>query len=133
MKNSINAAFLAATLVMTVCTVSAQQSTTDRPYELKGETPGTTTLKQFKKNHKHPDCWNTANLTTCRVYEGVSFAGSAAHTFKGCVIAQCLAEGIYADFVDDILVKLTYGVEFEDGLIGAPPEQLSSTSTMMDL
>jgi hypothetical protein len=120
LKNLINAPVLAAVLVMSACTVRAQQPTTDQPYELKGEIPSTTTLKQFKKNHKHSDCWNkTANLTTCRVYDGVSFAGSIATTFKGCVELHCMAEGIFADFVNDIMVSLTYGVVDGDGILPA--------------
>lgn len=120
MRNSINAAFVAVVLVTSVCAVRAQQPTSDQPYELKGEIPGTTTLKQFRKNHKHSDCWIKAvNLTTCRVYDGVSFAGSIATTFKGCVELHCVEEGIFADFVDDIIVKLTYGVVAGDGILPA--------------
>jgi hypothetical protein len=90
--------------------LGAQQSTTDQPYELKGEAPGMT-LKQFKANHKHVECSNrTAHLTICRVYEGVSFAGVTSTTFKGCTLVECSAQGILANFVDDRLVYLVYGV-----------------------
>jgi len=108
-------------LVMSLCAVSAQQAATDQPYELKGETPGTTTLKQFKANHKHSDCRNvTAYQTTCRVYDGVTFAGVVAHSSKGCATGECLAQGIFADFVDDKLVFLMYGVSpFEDAVLPA--------------
>jgi hypothetical protein len=110
MKRWIRSAFLFAAITC-ACAVTAQVRTGDLAYELKGETPGTTTLKQFKKNHRHPDCTSrTAHQTTCRVYEGVSFAGQPANTFKGCADLNCMAEGIYAEFVDDVMVSLTYGV-----------------------
>jgi hypothetical protein len=120
LKNSIHAAFLAATLVMSVA-IGAQRLTTDQAYELKGETPGTTTLTQFKANHKHADCRDvTAHQTTCRVYDGVTFAGVVAHSSKGCATSECLAQGIFADFVDHKLVSLMYGVSpVEDAVLPA--------------
>jgi hypothetical protein len=55
----------------------------DQPYELKGEAPGMT-LKQFRTGHKHAECSKqSATLTTCHVYDGVSFAGVIAYTFRG--------------------------------------------------
>jgi hypothetical protein len=84
------------------------QTASDRPYELKGEAPGMT-LKQFKSNHKHAECVkHGAALTSCRVTEGVSFAGVPAFTARGC--AECVYQGIFADFVDDRMVALKYGV-----------------------
>jgi hypothetical protein len=104
------AGFLLGAATLSLCPISRAQSS-DRAYELKGETPGITTLKEFKKNHRHADCTNrTTNRTACRVYDGVSFAGSNALTFKGCGDLQCVAQGIAADFVDGTLVSLTYGV-----------------------
>jgi hypothetical protein len=98
-------------------TVAAPQLT-DRGYELKGETPGITTLKEFKKNHQHPDCEvRTARQTSCRVYEGVSFAGARALVFKGCMDRQCGTQGIFAEFFDGVLVKLTYGVMETDDVV----------------
>jgi hypothetical protein len=82
----------------------------DQPYELKGEAPGMT-LKQFRANHKHAECSErTAHQTNCRVYDGVSFAGVTAMTYKGCSLPECDAQGIFADFVDGRLVYLSYGV-----------------------
>jgi hypothetical protein len=111
MKQWIRFAFLGLTLT-SVCVVTAQVKTGDVAYELKGETPGTTTLKQFKKNHRHPDCTaHTERQTTCWVYEGVSFAGQTSHNFKGCTdLLNCGGQGINAQFVDDVMVSLTYGV-----------------------
>ena len=110
MKRWVRFAFLFAAIT-SARGVKAQVRTGDVAYELKGETPGMTTLKQFKNNHKHPNCAKrTEHQTTCRVYEGVSFAGQTAHTSKGCTDSNCMAQGIYADFVDDVMVSLTYGV-----------------------
>src|ERR1700723_3414016 len=102
MKHWVRFAFLSLTLT-SVCVVTAQVKTGDVAYELKGETPGTTTLKQFKKNHRHPDCTaHTEHLTTCWVYEGVSFAGQTGdNNFKGCTdLLNCGSQGINAQFVD---------------------------------
>jgi hypothetical protein len=111
MKRWIRFSFLGLTL-MSTCVVAAQVKTGDVAYELKGETPGTTTLKEFKKNHRHPDCTShTEHQTTCRIYEGVSFAGQPAHNFKGCTdLLNCGGQGINAEFVDGVMVSLTYGV-----------------------
>jgi hypothetical protein len=82
----------------------------DQPSELKGEAPGMT-LKEFKANHKHAECFNrSAFQTMCRVYSGVSFAGVPATSYKGCALAECDWQGILAIFVDGRLVRLTYGV-----------------------
>jgi hypothetical protein len=95
---------LAATIL-----ISIPQSS-DQPYELKGESPGMT-LKQFKSDHKHVECSiRTAHRTNCRVYEDVSFAGMTAMVHKGCTLIECSAQGIFANFVDDRLVYLMYGV-----------------------
>jgi hypothetical protein len=40
----------------------------------------------------------------------VSFAGVPAFSFKGCASLECDAQGISAEFVDDQLVYLSYGV-----------------------
>jgi len=97
------------TLLILALLLTASQSI-DQPYELKGEAPGRT-LKQFKANHKHAECSNrTAHQTTCRVYDGVSFAGVTAATYKGCALLECSAQGILANFVDGRLVYLVYGV-----------------------
>jgi hypothetical protein len=103
--------FVKLALILTALLfVGAPQSTTDQPYELKGEAPGTT-LNQFKANHKHAECSNrTAHQTSCRVYEGVSFAGVTSIVFKGCTLVECGAQGILANFVDGRLVYLMYGV-----------------------
>jgi len=97
-------------LILTSLLFGAPQSTTDQPYELKGEAPGTT-LKQFKANHKHAECSNrTVHQTSCRVYEGVSFAGVTSIAYKGCTLVECSAQGILANFLDGRLVYLMYGV-----------------------
>jgi hypothetical protein len=97
------------TLLIVAVLLSLSQSS-DQPYELKGEAPGTT-LKQFKANHKHAECSNrTVHQTSCRVYEDVSFAGVTAATYKGCASLECSAQGISANFVDGRLVYLVYGV-----------------------
>ena len=96
---------------MTVFLFGSPQSLPDLPYELKGDAPGMT-LKQFKQNHKQ-GMWcskDSATLTTCRVYQGVSLAGVEAHTFKGCGLPECMFQGIFANFVDGQLVQLRYGV-----------------------
>jgi hypothetical protein len=78
MKQWIRSASLFAAITC-ACAVTAQVRTGDLAYELKGETPGTTTLKQFKKKHIHPDCTShTPHQTTCRVYEGAERAGILA-------------------------------------------------------
>jgi hypothetical protein len=110
----------------------------DRPYELKGEAPGMT-LKQFRANHRHAECSNrTASQTSCRVYDGVSFAGVAAMTYKGCTSLECSAQGIFADFVGDRLVYLSYGVNpgLSDQIVsalkkkfGEPIESTKRTTT----
>ncbi len=87
-----------------------QRSTNDQPYDLKGEAPGIT-LKQFRGNHKLAECSNrTTHQVSCRVYDGVSFAGIAAATHKGCATLECDTQGILAQFFDGRLVSLTYGV-----------------------
>ncbi len=97
-------------LILVALLLGAEQSTTDQPYELKGEAPGTT-LKEFKANHKHAECSNrTAHQSSCRVYEGVSFAGVTSISYKSCTLAECSAQGIFANFVDGRLVYLMYGV-----------------------
>lgn len=115
--------------------LSTSQST-DQPYELKGEALGMT-LKQFKTNHKNTACSKpTAHQTHCRVYDDVSFAGSTAWSFKGCTVPECSHQGIFADFVDDRLVTLTYGVQpFPDQVIvalkrkfGEPSESANGTT-----
>src|SRR5580704_3233279 len=96
-------------LLLLVLILSTSRST-DQPYELKGEAPGMT-LKQFRANHKHAECSNaTARQTRCRVYDGVSFAGVVAMSFKGCALPECDAQGITASFFDGRLVDLSYGV-----------------------
>lgn len=124
-------------LLVLAILLTALQST-DQPYELKGEAPGMTTLKQFKTNHKHTDCVNrTVRQLHCRVYDGVSFAGATASSFKGCTVPECSHQGIFADFVDDRLVTLDYGVPpFSDQVIvalkkkfGEPSESANGTFT----
>jgi hypothetical protein len=86
------------------------QEASDQPYELKGEMPGIS-MKQFKANHRHPDCFNSsARQTSCHIRDGVSFAGMTAQTFTGCTDALCTSQGIFADFFDGRLVSLSYGV-----------------------
>ena len=95
-------------LVAFLCAIP--QSTPDRAYELKGEFPGMT-LKEFKSNHKDADCSRrTSRITNCRAYVGVSFAGMQSFAYKGCALPECLAQGITANFFDDKLVSLSYGV-----------------------
>jgi hypothetical protein len=97
-------------LIFAALLLGASQSATDQPYELKGEAPGIT-LKQFKANHKHADCSNrTSHLTSCRVYDSVSFAGVGSLSSKGCLLTECSAQGIFGNFVDGQLVYLMYGV-----------------------
>ena len=97
-------------LLLTLVVVLSASQLTDRPYELKGEAPGMP-LKQFMANHKHAECFNhTARQTSCRVYDGVTFAGVTAMTYKGCTSLECSAQGILANFVDGRLVYLSYGV-----------------------
>jgi len=86
------------------------QSTTDQPYELKGEAPGIT-LEQFKANHKHVGCINrTAHLTDCNVRDRVSLAGVGSLSDKACALVGCDAQGIFANFIDGRLTRLTYGL-----------------------
>jgi hypothetical protein len=95
-------------LVTALILFNVSQSTSDQPYELKGEAPGMT-LKQFKANHKHADCLkHSTALTSCHVTDGVSFAGVPAYTAKGC--SECDFQGIFADFINDRIVRLRYGV-----------------------
>ena len=123
-------------LLILVLLLSTSQST-DQPYELKGEAPGMT-LKQFKANHRHAECYNpTAHQTHCRVYDGVSFAGLTALAYKGCALRECALQGINADFVDGRLVMLMYGVApFVDQVImalkvkfGEPTESTKDSAT----
>jgi hypothetical protein len=96
-------------LIAAALLFAAPQSA-DQPYELKGEAPGIT-LKQFRTNHKYSDCSSrSVRQTSCRVYEGVSFAGVVADTFKGCATIECDSQGILANFFDGRLVSLSYGV-----------------------
>lgn len=97
-------------LLTTAALLFSLPQSADQPYELKGESPGIT-LKQFKSNHKHAECSRqSATLTRCHVYDGVSFAGVPANTFKGCATPECAFQGIFADFVDERMVRLRYGV-----------------------
>jgi hypothetical protein len=100
-----------ACVISALVMLAGQQLPPDRPYELKGEAPGITTLKQFKVNHKHADCSNpTARQTSCQVYDGVSFAGVTGNSWKGCADVVCEGQGILANFVDGQLIYLYYGV-----------------------
>jgi hypothetical protein len=115
--------------------------TAEKPFDLKGETPGTTTLKEFKRNHKpqHVECSNQVpRVTTCRVFYDVSFAGVVAHTFKGCGDIECDNQGIFAKFNDGLMVELRYGVApFQDAAVlsalkakfGEPVSQAGMTYT----
>jgi hypothetical protein len=97
--------------IILICLVllSASQST-DKPYELKDEAPGMA-LKQFRANHKRAECSRlTPRRTRCRIYDGVSFAGVIATSFKGCALPECDAQGITANFFDERLIDLSYGV-----------------------
>ena len=97
-------------LILLAIILSSVPQSSDQPYELKGESPGMT-LKQFKAEHRRAECVaRTAHRTDCRVYEGVSFAGITAMTYKGCTLLECSAQGIFANFVDDRLFYLMYGV-----------------------
>ena len=70
-------------LLATAALLFSLPQSADQPYELKGEAPGMT-LKQFRTGHKHAECSKqSATLTTCHVYDGVSFAGVIAYTFRG--------------------------------------------------
>jgi hypothetical protein len=81
-----------------------QSASTDSAYELKGEAPGMT-LKQFKSNHRHADCSRQSTaVAKCHVSDGVSFAGVPAHRAVG------MYQGIFADFIDDRMVRLEYSV-----------------------
>lgn len=97
-------------LLFFLFTLAFLPPSTDQPYELKGEAPGMT-LKAFKSNHKHAECSRqSATLTRCHVYDGVSFAGVAANTFIGCTTPECAFQGMFTDFVDDRMVRLRYAV-----------------------
>jgi hypothetical protein len=101
--NSVKLAFILAAILL-----GSPQSASDQPYELKGEAPGMT-LKHFRSDHKRVDCSKrSAALTSCRVTDGVSFAGVPAYTARGC--SECAFQGIFADFVHDRMVSLRYGV-----------------------
>ncbi len=89
---------------------SAQAS--DRPYELKGDTPGMT-LRQFKSNHLRTECGKeTVHQIGCTVDDVVSFAGFQGVKFKSCVKPWCVGQGIMAQFVDGRLVYVSYGVQY---------------------
>ncbi len=99
-------------LLTTAALLFSLPQSADQPYELKGEAPGMT-LKQFKSNHKHADCLRrSAAVTNCHVYDGVSFAGVAAQTFRGCATPECAFQGIFAYFIDGRLVRLRYAIAF---------------------
>ena len=97
-------------LIIVALLFGTSQSTSDRPYELKGEAPGMT-LKQFKQNDKHADCTKQSEiLVHCLVWSDVSFGGVVANTFKGCPTPECVYQGIFANFVDGRMVRLRYAV-----------------------
>jgi hypothetical protein len=110
-----------------------QQPAADKPYELKGETPGLTTLKQFKANHKHADCTGSPALQlSCRVYGWISFAGRSGAGVKGCIFGdECADQGILASFNGGVLVSLTYGVMpfGEDGIYDALTEKFGKPTS----
>ena len=86
---------------------NSPQSASDKPYELKGETPGITSLKQFKSNHKHSDCTKRSEtLVGCHVAGDVSFAGVPACNSS----PECAYQGIFAEFVGERMVRLRYVV-----------------------
>jgi hypothetical protein len=69
------------------------------------------TLKQFQTNHKHSECSShSVHQISCRVFDGISFAGVGSLSSKGCMLVECSAQGIFANFIDDRLVYLMYGV-----------------------
>jgi len=98
-------------LVAIVALLLGVPQSADQPYELKGDVPGMT-LNQFKANHKHAMfCQRpSSTVTKCHVYQGVSFAGVEGNSSKSCGVPGCVFQGIFADFVDDRLVRLRYGV-----------------------
>jgi hypothetical protein len=86
---------------------SPRQSASDKPYELKGEAPGITSLKQFKSNHKHSDCIKRSDiLVSCHVAGDISFAGVPACNAS----PDCANHGIFAEFVSERMVRLRYVV-----------------------
>jgi hypothetical protein len=112
---------LAVTAVCSALLLGAQL--TQKPYDLKGETPGATTIKDFKHNHKaqHVECSSQVpRITDCHAFYDVSFAGAVAHTFKGCGDVECDNQGIFAKFHDGVMVELRYGVApFQDDVVFA--------------
>jgi hypothetical protein len=97
-------------LIFAALLLGAEQTTTDQPFELKGEAPGMT-LKQFKANHKHAACTSrSVHLTDCRVHDRVSLAGVDSLSDKFCMVVGCDGQGISADFVDGRLTRLAYGL-----------------------
>jgi hypothetical protein len=102
--------FMKLVLSCAALLLGAGQSTTDQPYELKGEAPGIT-LKQFKANHKHVECRNHgALLAECRVHDRVSLAGVDSLSDKFCAVVGCDGQGISASFADGRLTRLAYGL-----------------------
>ena len=87
---------------------SPRQSASDKPYELKGEAPGITSLKQFKSNHKHSDCnKRSETMVSCHVTGDISFAGvPACNSSPECAYQQ----GIFAEFIGERMVRLRYVV-----------------------
>src|SRR6201998_32002 len=97
-------------LLLVFFSLSPMQSTSDQPYELKGEAPGMT-IKQFKSNHKHADCTKQSEtMVHCHVWNDVSFGGVDAKTFKGLPMPECAYQGIFADFIDGRMIRLRYAV-----------------------
>ncbi len=97
-------------LTLVAFLLGAGRTTTDQPYELKGEAPGIT-LTQFKSNHQHVGCTNrNAHLTDCRVHDRVSLAGVDSLSEKVCMAVGCDGQGIFANFVDGRLTRLSYGL-----------------------
>jgi hypothetical protein len=127
--------------VLIVLLLTGWMQTPDKPYDLKGETPGITTLKEFKHSHKpqHVECSSQVpRVTTCHVFYNVSFAGVVAHTFNGCGDVECDNQGIFATFNDGLMVELRYGVApFQDDVVlsalkakfGEPVSQAGMTYT----
>ena len=138
---SVEVTVIKPTLTAVCCYLLIGAQLTEKPYALKGETPGTTTVKEFKHNHKtqHVECSSQVpRITHCRVFYDVSFAGAVAHTFKGCGDVECDNQGIFATFNDGVLVELRYGVApFQDDVVfaalkekfGEPTSREGSTDT----
>jgi len=107
--------------ILAVVIIGLLQAAPDTAYELKGEAPGVTTLKQFKSNHKseHLECSNqTQRISKCNAKGHISFAGVVAHVFNGCGDEECDNQGIFATFNDGLLVELTYGVNpYDEGAV----------------